>query len=246
MEPLLPLGLLEGIPDELLLRSGAAAAVAAIAGLLLVLPLFLGHRREIKRLLAWREREPDRGTTEFRAVAAPRTGGALSPAARVTADRPALERITAERAAIAEPSLWRRVIARGPRHPLVLSGAALLAAVAVVAVAAILLADPGGESADGSGLDRAEVQVVVLNGSSQAGLAQSVADSIGAAEFSVAGTGPTGSSRQTVVLFERGRRREARAVARSLNVDVVQPFNQEARAAAAGADVVVIAGEDRA
>jgi hypothetical protein len=238
---------LDSVPDELLLRGGGTAALAAIVGLLLVIPLFLGHRREIKRLLEWREREPDRGTTEFSALetTAPTAGG-LSPAARVTADRPALERITAERAALTEPSLWRRVLARGPRHPLVLSAAALVIAVVIVAAAALLLGDPDGESAQRAGLERSEVEVVVLNGSSQPGLAQRVADSIGAAEFSVAGTGPTGSSQQTVVLFERQRRREANAVARALNVKVIQPFNQEARAAAAGADVVVIAGEDRA
>ncbi len=236
---------------ELATRAGAFAAVAASLGLLLVLPLYLTQRREVRRLLEWREHEPERGEGDALAptlAPAPRSAeiGPLSPAERVTADRPALERITAERAAITSPSFWRRTIARGPRHPLILSAAALLVAIAVVAVVA--LAGPGGgEESGGQGkLDRGAVNVIVLNGSSKSGFAGKVADSLAADGFTEVRTGTTGTSRQTVVLFDRQRRREAKVIARQLGVEVVQPLDRASRAVAPDAAVVVVAGEDRA
>lgn len=236
---------------ELATRAGAFAAVAASLGLLLVLPLYLTQRREVRRLLEWREREPERGEQDTLAqtlAPAPRGPqiGPLSPADRVTADRPALERITAERAAITSPSFWRRTIARGPRHPLVLSAAALLVAVVVVAIVALTGPGGGEESGGQGGLDRAEVNVVVLNGSSKSGFAGKVADSLAAEGFSEVRTGTTGTSRQTVVLFDRDRRREAKVIARQLGVDVLQPLDRASRAVAPDAAVVVVAGEDRA
>lgn len=238
--------------SELATTAGALAAIAASAGLLLVVPLYVTQSREIRRLLEWQQREPDRGESVVATPAetivpptrVPQTGP-LSPAERVTVDRPALERITAERAALTSPSFWRRTLARGPRHPLVLSAAALLVAVAVVAVVAVTGPGGGEEPARESGLDRSTVGVVVLNGSSQAGFAGKVADSLAADGFTEVRTGTTGTSRQTVVLFDKQRRREADLVARQLGVKVVQPLDRGSRAIAPDADVVVVAGEDR-
>lgn len=238
--------------SDLATTVGGLAAIAASAGLLLVVPLYVTQSREIRRLLQWQQLEPHRGESAVAAAAetlvpstrAPQTGR-LSPAERVTVDRPALERITAERAALNSPSFWRRTLARGPRHPLVLSAAALLIAVAVVAVVAVTGPGGGEEPARGGGLDRSAVGVVVLNGSSQAGFAGKVADSLAADGFTEVRTGTTGTSRQTVVLFDMQRRREADLVARQLGVKVVQPLDRSSRAIAPDADVVVIAGEDR-
>jgi len=182
--------------------------------------------------------------TAATAPAAPARG--LSPAERVTADRPALERLTAERAAIESPSFWRRLIARGPRHPLVLAGLALVLAVSLVVVVS-LTGSIGDNDPDTSGrFDRTAVSLVVLNGSSKTALADKVADSLNAAGFEDVRTGTTATSRQTVVLYDKGNRRAAEILRRELGVNVVQRLDRAAKAAAPEADVVVVAGEDYA
>lgn len=250
------LGAATGIGTDILIKVGGGAGVIAIVGLLLTLPLFLGHRREIQRLLRWQELEPGRGdsgpdqgipaTSAGPAASAAVATGLLTPAERVTADRPALERITAERAAIQSPSFWRRLIARGPRHPLVLAGLALVLAVGAVAVVA-LTGTVGNNEPDTAGkFDRTSVNVAVLNGSSKKALAGKVADSLVAAGFETPQTGVTAASAQTVVLYAKGNKKAARVLQRELGVNVVQELNRDARAAAPDADVVVIAGEDYA
>jgi hypothetical protein len=47
-------------------------------------------------------------------------------------------------------------------------------------------------------------------------------------------------------MFGRGHQREANAVARDLGVPAVQPLDQRTEGLSGGADVLVIAGEDRA
>jgi hypothetical protein len=243
----------DGLADfsDVLAAAGGLAAIAAIIGMLLVLPLYLTQRREIKRLLKWQELEPERGDEGAPAATAPiparpTTATALSPAERITLDRPALERITAERAALESPSLWRRLLARGPRHPLVLTALTVVVAVVIVAAVALTASLTQPEGGDGPGLDRGEVELVVLNGSSTPALAGKVADSLGAAGFEDIRTGTTGTSRQTIVLFAPGSRRAARVLGRELGVQVIQPLDRETRSRAPGAEVVVVAGEDRA
>lgn len=246
------LGANEGIEAELIVRAGGAAAAFALLGMAIVLPLFLSQRREIRRLLRWRELEPHRGESEADLFVADRIPsasrpGELSPAERVTGERPALERITAERIALEPPSFWRRLLARGPRHPLVISAIAIALAVAAI-VAVSLTGQLSDESGDrgGSRLDRASVELVVLNGSEQPSLADKVADGLTAGGWEQVRTGVTGSSRQTVVLFAKGNKRAAQVLKRELGARVVQPLDRATRAVAPGAQVVVIAGEDRA
>jgi hypothetical protein len=173
----------------------------------------------------------------------------MTPAERVTADRPALSRITAERAAIQSPSFWRRLIARGPRHPLVLALIAIViagGAVAVVGLSTDALDGENAEKAAGSGFDKAGVSVVILNGSSMAGLADDVAEEMTARGFTNVRTSATGETDQSVVLYAKGAKHAGTAVGRRLDVEVIQPMNRDIEALAPDADVVVIAGEDRA
>lgn len=245
--------------DDLVGKITDAAALLTIVGLALVLPLYLAQRREVQRLLLWQRLEPHRGEGERDEAAAataaasptapprPATPTArLTPAERVTAERPALERITAERAALSSPSFRRRFLAGGPRHPLVLSLAAVLLAAGAVAAYALVGSGGGGGAEVAGGLDRSQVPVTVLNGSSETALAGKMAELLRAEGFEQIETGTTASTNQTVVLFNGQRRREARAVARELNVRVVQPFDRVARAAAPDASVVVVVGEDHA
>lgn len=258
-EPAALLAASGGIAQELINKAGAVAALLALVGLIAVLPLYLAQRREVHRLLDWREREPDAGDSEpltaLRGPATgahpttgsyPATGAGLTPAERVTLDRPALKRITAERAALESPSFWRRLIARGPRHPLVLSLMALVVAAVVVATVAILAHNDVDSRSKGSALDRAAVSVVVLNGSSQASLENKLADTIGAAGFTSVRTGTGVPADDTLVLYDERKQREAKVVARELNIDKTKALDRATGAMAPDADVVVVAGEDRA
>lgn len=239
---------------DLLVPLGGVAAVLSILGLLLLLPIYLTHRRTVKRLTAWMEVEPAAGTTEFAAItpeqlaaAERRTPGTSAAFERVTSERPALERIgTAEHAAaLRRMPLWRRALERGPRHPLVISLLALLIAAAIVLGVGSLL-----EPAENQGrpaLAPSEVEVVVLNASSSSGLAGLVAGNLEADDFLVERTSVASDPvTKTVVMFAPGARRGARLVARRLGAAKVKPFDRAAEAAADGASVVVLAGEDLA
>lgn len=269
----LPPAALDLFGSNLLLPIAGAAAILAALGLILLLPLYFTQRREVVRLLDWMDREPERGDqgspqlSAGSAVAAtagatapppgraappvPATGstGRMTPAERVTSDRPALARITtAEQAAIEAAPPWRRILIRGPRHPFVLAIAALLVA-ALIFGAFVTFLRPG-ENESAKGVDRTSVSVVVVNASSSSGLADDVANGVEAADFIVAGTDVAAeTSSQSVVQYAQGSKSAAKSVAKRLKIKVVQPFDPESEAAsleADGADVVVIAGEDRA
>lgn len=240
--------------EGLLVLLGGAAAIMAMLGLLLLVPLYVTQRREIARLLDWKEREPDAGTTEFRAVPGPGaepggTPGRMTPAERVTSERPALARIsTSEREALELEGapLWRRVLVRGPRHPLVLTIVALLVAVAVVVLAGVLIqsgSDDGTKK--GAGVDPATVEIVVVNASDSSGSAGDVANELDRKGFDVAGTSvASGSVGKSLVQYGPDAKPAGRAVARSLGLQAT-PFDAKAEAAANGADVVVTVGEDQ-
>jgi LytR cell envelope-related transcriptional attenuator len=248
------------IGRDLLVPLGGIAAILAMLGMILVLPILVGQRREIARLTGWMDREPDAGTTEFQAIGTEATiargigpsgpPGYSSAAERVTTDRPALERIgTSEQRAIAleQAPWWRRVIERGPRHPLVISLLAIAMAVGVfIAVGHFLRA--GEEGGRGAPIDPASVTVVVLNASTSSGLAGSVSDDLTAATFDVASTSvASDDAKESIVMYaDTDSRRKARAVARELGISEVKPFDKEALAAANGADVVVFAADDLA
>ncbi len=250
----LPLAALAG--KSLLLALGGVAAIFAALGLLLLVPIFVSQRREIGRLVGWMDREPDAGTQSFQAIPAPGATapgrlGRSSAADRVTSDRPALERVgTAEQRAIAmqRAPWWRRVIERGPRHPLVISLAAVAFAVAVFFATAHFLR-AGDESGKGSPVDPASVSVVVLNASTSSGLAGSLSDQLAAAKFDVTNTSVAkdGTPKSVVMYADTpDGRRQARAVAKALGISTAKPFDKEAEAEANGAAVVVFAGDDLA
>ena len=249
----LPIAALVG--KGLLIPLGGIAALFAMLGMILLIPIFVTQRREISRLVGWMDREPDAGTRSFQAIPAP--GATIprfgrSPAAdRVTSERPALERVgTSEQQAIAleQAPWWRRVVERGPRHPLVISLAAILFAVAVFFAAAHFLR-AGDEGGKGSPVDPASVSVVILNASSSSGLAGTLSNDLTAADFDVANTSVAQDGiKESLVMYSdtADGRREARAVAKALGISTVKPFDKEAEAEANGADVVVFAGDDLA
>jgi LytR cell envelope-related transcriptional attenuator len=267
---------------------GVVAAIATL-GILLLIPLYLSQRRDLKRLHEWMEADPghpgvdvarseamlDRAEAELEELlgepraavppgAPPTPAGEVAPtpaggtmpvpaAQRVTSERPALERITMERAALEPHPRWRSFVAR-INQPKLLIGIAIAAVVlgAGAIYGAERLLETGDEEppARTGAVDPAEVSVTVLNGvASIPGLAARVGDDVEAAGFEL--QRPLSTTRgapydQTVVMFSRGHRRDANALARDLGVPAVQPLDQQTERLSEGADVVVIAGEDRA
>ncbi len=173
------------INTELIEVLGSISAIFAMLGFLLLLPIYISHRREVERLLAWKERNPDAGTTEFRAIPGPsgvsggtggaapsRPGGKMTPAERVTSERPALRRISTGEYAAVEPEpqgFWQRVIERGPRHPLVLTILAIVVGVVAVFLASQLIRSDDDSSSGGGAIDPADVQVAILSATSEPG-----------------------------------------------------------------------------
>jgi hypothetical protein len=173
------------------------------------------------------------------------------PAARVTAERPALERITTERAALQPHPRWHGLLRR-VGQPRVLGLVALLAV--VLGIAAIFgserLLHGGGDEGSPTkpgAIVPEEVEVAVLNGTSVPGLAGKVGDDVQVNGFRL-GTISNSRTRfdQTVVMYQPHQRRAARRVAHDLGVKPVQAIDRQTERIAGAADVVVIAGADRA
>jgi hypothetical protein len=182
-------------------------------------------------------------------------------AERVTADRPGAaphrplrpaERAMTEGVTVYREPAWRRWLRRGPttRELLWVMAGAFLLGILIVGGSQVLLGDGDQEvptTTAGAGVVKQDVEVAVLNGTAVPGLAARVGDDVEANGYTLgAVTNSETPAMETVVLYERGHEQEARVVARDLGVDVVQLLDPETRDLAVGADVVVVAGEDRA
>jgi hypothetical protein len=264
------------LPDFLRV-TGDVIGIVAIFALALLLPLFVSQNRDVRRLKAWMAADPDhplqsmaasetlldRAESELEALertATPPPSGPLTPvpspaatpvpASAPTGERPALERITQERAALAPHPRWRRFVAVATR-PRVLAVVALVSV--VVGVAAIVATGnlPTGNNDNTTtrpgALDPAAVKVAVLNGTSLPGLGRRVGDDVTANGFQLVTVSNSAHPfDQTVVMFTPGEQRAAQKLAHDLGVKPVQPIDATTLRDADGADVVVIAGADRA
>jgi hypothetical protein len=273
-------------------KGGAIVAVVAGLGILLLLPLYLSQRRDLRRLRAWMERDPghpaedvaaselilDRAEAELEQLTgegpaaappeaaptevAPGPPPEVSPepselpapvtaaARRVTAERPALARITMEHAALEPHPRWRRfkgTVTR-PHWMITIAAAAVLLGVAAIFGSERLLETGGEERPEKTGaVDPSQVSVAVLNGTSVPGLGAKVGDDVEANDFDLGAVSTYPEPREdTVVMYERGQRRAAGKVGTDLGEGVLQPIDRQAQRLAEGADVVVIVGEDRA
>ena len=254
----------------------AFVALAALLGYALLIPLYLSQRRDVHRLRDWMEREPehpahdlaaseeilDRAEAELeRLRPEPATGVTPAPgttpvpasaaAARVTSERPALERITMERAALQPHSRWRGFTARvtQPRALIAIGVAAVLLGAAAIFGSERLLSgdDDSGRARGGGAIDPSEVEVVVLNGTSTPGLAGNVGSDLESSDYVVLdATNATEAYEQTIVMYADGQKPAAQKIARLLGVRALQEMDRDTRRLANEADVVVIAGEDRA
>jgi LytR cell envelope-related transcriptional attenuator len=254
--------------SDLFDRFGGYVSLAALAGVLLLVPLYLSQRRDVHRLRAWMAREPDHPTADVAASEVlldraeteleqllgtpepePETGE-TSAATRVTHERPALERITMERAALEPHPRWRRFVGRAtqPRVLVAIGVAALLlGGGAIYASEELLSNDDSGTPAHAGSIDPAEITVAILNGTSVNGLAGKVGSDVASSGFKLgAVTNTTPGFAKTEVLYAKGQKRAAQKVAKDLGIHGVKRVDPDSRKLAGGADVIVIAGEDRA
>jgi hypothetical protein len=97
-------------------------------------------------------------------------------------------------------------------------------------------------------VDRRATRVAVLNGTTQTGLARTVADEVQKARFTISATETNADQTvtTTTVSYRAGNQRAAQIIAQVLGIDraSVQPVDPSA-SAAADADVVVIVGADK-
>lgn len=254
--------------DELIDRVAAIISALSVLGIVLLLPLYLSQRRDLIRLRAWREREPDYPrsnleTSETRldhaevelakllGTGETTPAGTMTAAARVTHERPALTRVTMEREALVPHPRWRRFIAAvGRPRVLVPAGivALLIAGGAIVLSEELLSGGDGGGGGNGGRIERGEVTVAVLNGTSIGGLAGTVASDVEASGYQLGPvTSTTPDFEKMVILYADGQKAAAQKVSQDLGLDpkLVEPIDREVRLLAGDADVVVIAGEDR-
>ena len=248
-------------------RIGAFAGLAAFIGLAVLALLSFTHGRDIRRLREWAGSAPERD--------AERKEQTSTIAAQRAEELRALEEArTAEQEAVSSREERRRLReegeagqTRGERLRGRFSGVGETASrpSSLVALFVVLLAIVGGgaylllsgsdeESGGGGNAKQAaaqvkpsEIEVTVLNGTSVVGLAATYGDKVESKGFDLgAVTNSSASFEQSVVMFKRGHKPEARKVAKQLGIGKVQLMSGEIEAASAGADVALIVGEDNA
>lgn len=244
---------------------GAFAGLAAFLGLAVLALLSFTHGRDIRRLREWAGSAPERD--------ADRKEQTSTIAAQRAEELRALEEArTAEQEAVSNRELRRRrreegmpEESRGERLRQRFSGLgetasrpttliALFVVVLAIAGGVAYLLLSGGSDSSGGGSKQAaakvkpsEIEVSVLNGTSVPGLAATYGDKVEGKGFDLgAVTNSSASFAESVVMYKRGHKTEARTVAKQLGLSKLQLMSGEIESVSAGADVAVIVGEDNA
>jgi hypothetical protein len=247
---------------------GAFAGLAAFLGLAVLALLSFTHGRDIRRLREWAGSAPERDAERKEQTS-------TIAAQRAEELRALQEARTAEHQAVSSREERRRqreeglpVEGRGERlrnrfsgfgsgmtsHPLTLVALFLVLVVVVGGGAYLLLSgsDDGGGNGGGSKqaaatIKPSEIEVSVLNGTAVPGLAATFGDEVEGKGFELgAVTNSSSSFSDSVVMFERGHKTEAKKVAKQLKIKKLQLMSGEIESASAGASVAVIVGEDNA
>ncbi len=245
---------------------GAFAGLAAFLGLGILALLSFTHGRDIRRLREWAGSAPERDAERKEATSA-------IAAQRAEELRQLEEARTAEHEAVSHREERRRrreaglpELSRRERLREGFSGfgerlaeprwLVALFVVMVIVVAGVAYAVIGGSDDGASGksgkqaaaqIKPSEIEVTVLNGTAVPGLAASYGDKVEGKGFKLgAVTNSSSSFEESVVMFKRGHKPEARKVAKQLGISKLQLMNSEIEGVAAGANVAVIVGEDNA
>ena len=245
---------------------GAFAGLASFLGLALLALLSFTHGRDIRRLREWAGSAPERDSERKEttsAIAAQRAEELRQLEQARTAEHAAVSRREERRRRreAGEPEVSRRERLReglsgfGER---VAEPRYLVALFVVIVVigggAAYVLLSGSSDSGGGKQGKQAaaktqpsEVEVTVLNGTAVPGLAASYGDKVEGKGFKLgAVTNSSSSFADSVVMFKRGHKPEAKVVAKQLGISELQLMSGEIESVSAGANVAVIVGEDNA
>ena len=247
---------------------GAFAGLAAFLGLAVLALLSFTHGRDIRRLREWAGSAPERDAERKEQTS-------TIAAQRAEELRALQEARTAEHQAVSSREERRRQRkegqegeSRGERlrgrfsglgeltsHPLTL--VAIFLVLVVLVGGGVYLLVSGSDDGSGSGgngskqaaakIKPGEIEVSVLNGTAVPGLAAKFGDTVEEKGFELgAVTNSSSGFSDSVVMFKRGHKPEAREVAKPLKIKKLQLMSDEIESASAGAAVAVIVGEDNA
>lgn len=253
---------------KLIEQIGAFAGLAAFLGLAVLALLSFTQGRDIRRLREWAGSAPERDSERKEttsAIAAQRAEELRQLEQARTAEHEAVsqreERRRRRDAGLPELTRRERLRESTSRFGARLAEPRWLIALFVVIVLAgggiayalVGGSDEGGGKGGKGGKQAAaktkpsEVEVTVLNGTAVPGLAASYGDKVEGKGFKLgAVTNSSSSFTDSVVMFTRGHKPEAKVVARQLGISELELMSGEIESAAAGADVAVIVGEDNA
>ena len=255
---------------DLIKEVGSYAGLAAFLGVGVLALLHFTQARDVRRLREWAGRAPERDAELVEATSsvaaeradelkrieeerrraeeareADRRAAALREKRRERRERGLPEQTRVER-------IRERIRGEGGR-PEARYVALIVAAVIVlgggIAFAALqILGDGDGSAAKGrAALSRSDIEVAVLNGTAVPGLANRTGDQLENDGFQLgAVTNSNSSFSRSVVMYKEGFRPEGRMVARDLRIGRLQSMAEDIAALAAGANVAVVVGEDRA
>lgn len=245
---------------------GAFAGLAAFLGLAILALLSFTHGRDIRRLREWAGSAPERDAERKEQTS-------TIAAQRAEELRALQEARTAEHQTVSSREERRRRReegqpegSRGERlrerfsgfgeltsHPLALVALFLVVVVVVGGGAYLLLSGSDSSSAGQNSKQSAakvkpgEIEVAVLNGTAVPGLAATFGDKVEGKGFKLGPvTNSSASFADSVVMFHRGHKPEARKVAKQLQIAKVQLMSGEIESVSAGAPVAVVVGEDNA
>jgi len=245
---------------------GAFAGLAAFLGLAILALLSFTHGRDIRRLREWAGSAPERDAErkeQTSTIAAQRAEELRALQEARTEEHQALagreERRRRREEGLPEQSRRERLRQRFSGSGEVASSpltlvALFLVLVVVVGGGAYLLISGSDSGNSGSGAKQAaakikpsEIEVAVLNGTAVPGLAATFGDKVEAKGFKLgAVTNSSSSFADSVVMFKRGHKPEAKKVAKQLQVGKLQLMSGEIESVSAGAAVAVVVGEDNA
>lgn len=245
---------------------GAFAGLAAFLGLAVLALLSFTHGRDIRRLREWAGSAPERDAErkeQTSTIAAQRAEELRALQEARTAEHQALSSREERRRRREEglPELTRRERLRNwssgfgetASKPTTLVALFVVLLIVLGGGAYLLLSgSDGGGSGGGSKqaaakLKPGEIEVTVLNGTAVPGLAATFGDKVERKGFELgAVTNSSSSFTDSVVMFERGHKPEARQVAKQLKIAKLQLMNGEIESVSAGAPVAVVVGENDA
>jgi hypothetical protein len=252
---------------DLIKEIGSYAGLAAFLGLGVLALLSFTHGRDIRRLREWAGSAPERDAERKEntsAIAAQWAEELRALEDSRTAEHEALEQREQRRRRREEglpevprgEKLRERFSGLGERlaEPKYLVAIFLVLVLIAGGVAFALLS--GSDESAGSGssgkqtaakVKPSEIEVTVLNGTAVPNLAATYGNKVEGKGFKLGAITNTSSSfADSVVMFTRGHKPEAKKVAKQLGISKLQLMSAEIEEISSGANVTVIVGEDNA